>query len=96
MQTQQQLKAILRDLKPLLASRFHVRRLWYFGSFATGQPGPESDVDILAEFTEPLGRDFFELEKLLKNALHRKIDLVTPDALKRQLRESIMAQVRYI
>ncbi|HEX8428213.1 nucleotidyltransferase family protein [Hymenobacter sp.] len=96
MQTRQQLEATLRDLMPLLAERFHVRRLGYFGSFATGQAGPESDVDILAEFAEPLGWEFFELEELLENALRRKVDLVTPDALKRQLRDSILAQVQYV
>ncbi|MBT2558757.1 nucleotidyltransferase family protein [Hymenobacter sp. ISL-91] len=96
MQTHQQLEATLRDLMPLLAARFHVRRLGYFGSFATGQAGPNSDVDILAEFSEPLGWDFFELEELLEQALNRKVDLVTPAALKQQLREGILAQVRYI
>lgn len=96
MQTRQQLEAILRDLKPLLASRFRVRSLGYFGSFATDTAGPYSDVDILAEFMEPPGWEFFELEELLENALRRKVDLVTPDALKRQLRDSILAQVRYV
>lgn len=96
MQTRQQLEATLRDLMPLLTARFHVRRLGYFGSFATGHAGPGSDVDILAEFSEPLGWDFFELEELLEQALHRKVDLVTPAALKQQLREGILAQVRYI
>jgi len=96
MQTRQQLEATLRDLKPLLMSRFRVQQLGYFGSFATGQPRPDSDVDILAKFTEPLGWEFFELEELLESVLHRKVDLVTPDALKHQLRESILAQVRYI
>ena len=96
MQTSQQLEAILRNMLPLLTTRFHVRRLGYFGSFATGKAGPDSDVDILAEFSEPLGWDFFELEELLEKALDRKVDLVTPAALKQQLRDGILAQVRYI
>ncbi len=96
MQNRQQLEVTLRDLKPLLAARFQVQRLGYFGSFATGQPGPDSDVDILAEFAEPLGWEFFELEELLENALQRKVDLVTRDALKPQLRDIILSQVRYV
>lgn len=96
MHTRQQLEATLRDLMPRLAAQFHVRRLGYFGSFATGQPSATSDVDILAEFSEPLGWEFFELEELLETALQRKVDLVTPEALKRQLRDQILAQVRYI
>lgn len=96
MQTRQELEALLRDLMPRLTAQFHVRRLGYFGSFATGQAELDSDVDILAEFSEPLGWEFFELEELLETVLQRKVDLVTPQALKRQLRESILAQVRYV
>ncbi len=94
--TAQQLEATLRALQPLLAQRFHVRRLGYFGSFATGQPGPDSDVDVLVEFSQPLGWEFFELEELLENALQRRVDLVTVDALKTQLRARILAETRYI
>lgn len=94
--TAQQLEATLRALQPLLAQRFHVRRLGYFGSFATGQPGPDSDVDVLVEFSQPLGWEFFELEELLENALQRRVDLVTVDALKTQLRARILAETRYV
>jgi len=86
----------LRSLKPQLKQRFHVRRLGYFGSFATGQPHAQSDVDVLVEFSQPLGWEFFELEELLENALRRRVDLVTADALKAQLREQILLEVRYV
>ena len=94
--TAQQLEATLRALRPLLAERFHVRRLDYFGSFATGQPGPDSDVDVLVEFAQPLGWEFFELEEVLENALQRRVDLMTVDALKTQLRAGILAETRYV
>lgn len=94
--TAQQLEATLRALWPLLAERFHVRRLGYFGSFATGQPRPDSDVDVLVEFSQPLGWEFFELEELLENALQRRVDLVTVDALKTQLRANILSETCYI
>lgn len=94
--TAHQLETTLRALRPLLAERFHVRRLGYFGSFATGQPRPDSDVDVLVEFSQPLGWEFFELEELLENALQRRVDLVTADALKAQLRAKILAETRYV
>ncbi len=80
----------------MLAERFHVQRLGVFGSFATGLAHSESDVDVLVEFSQPLGWEFFELEELLENALQRRVDLVTVDALKAQLRSQILAQVRYV
>ena len=91
-----QLEAVLRDLQPMLAARFHVYRLGYFGSFATGQQRADSDVDVLVELSQPLGWEFFELEEVLENALQRRVDLVTVDALKPQLRPWILAEVRYI
>lgn len=48
---------------PLLAVQFYVRRLGYF---ATGQAELDSEGDILAEFSEPVGWDFFELEESLE------------------------------
>ncbi|QKG57297.1 nucleotidyltransferase domain-containing protein [Hymenobacter sp. BRD128] len=94
--TAQQLEATLRALQPLLARQFHVRRLGYFGSFATGQARPDSDVDVLVELAQPLGWEFFELEEMLENALQRRVDLVSIDALKAQLRTKILAETRYV
>ncbi len=94
--TAPELEAALRALRPLLTTRFHVRRLAYFGSFATGQPRPDSDVDLLVEFAQPLGWEFFELEEVLEQALQRRVDVVTVDALKQQLRAGILAQARFI
>lgn len=94
--TARDLETTLRAMRPLLAARFQVRRLGYFGSFATGNPRPDSDVDILVELAQPLGWEFFELEELLENALQRRVDLVTVDALKAQLRDTILAETRYI
>ncbi len=94
--TPAQVEETLRRLRPLLAERFHVRRLGYFGSFAAGRPRADSDVDVLVEFSQPLGWEFFELEELLENALQRPVDLVTVDALKTQLRDKILREVRYV
>lgn len=86
----------LRALKGELKRRFHVRRLGYFGSFATGRAHSDSDVDVLVEFSQPPGWEFFELEELLETALRRRVDLVTTGALKAQLRDRILREVRYV
>ena len=94
--TTNHVEQVLRSLRPLLVERFHVSRLGYFGSFATGQQRPSSDVDVLVEFSQPLGWEFFELEELLENALQCPVDLVTTDGLKTQLRDKILQEVRYV
>jgi len=86
----------LKDLKPILASKFNVKRIGYFGSYADKSQTENSDLDILVEFSKPVGWEFFTLEKFLEDRLGLKIDLVTKNALKEQLKHSILNQVRYV
>jgi len=86
----------LKDLKPILASKFNVERIGYFGSYADKSQTENSDLDILVEFSKPVGWEFFTLEKFLEDRLGLKIDLVTKNALKEQLKHSILNQVRYV
>jgi predicted nucleotidyltransferase len=72
---------------------FGVRSLSLFGSVARGEERPGSDVDILVEFERVGG--LFELVRLknyLEQTLGQPVDLVTPDALKPQLREKILRE----
>jgi hypothetical protein len=87
--------AILREALPELRARYAVKDIAVFGSVARDEAGPNSDVDLLVEFEA--GRaggyfKFFELQEDLERRLHQTVDLVTPDALKRQLRDRILME----
>jgi predicted nucleotidyltransferase len=86
----------LKALKPLMERKYKVKRLGYFGSFASQNQHQDSDIDILVEFAEAPGWDFFDLQDLLEERLQKKVDLVSINALKAQLRDSIVHQVRYV
>jgi len=86
----------LKELKPKLREEFSVQNIGVFGSFATESHSRDSDIDILVEFERPVGWKFFTLEKFLERVFDRKIDLVTQNALKQQLRDSILRQVSYV
>jgi uncharacterized protein len=86
----------LRDLKPDLYKDFSVKKIGLFGSFADETFTESSDIDILVELKRPIGWKFFSLEIYLENILGRKIDLVTKNALKEQIRDRILRQVNYI
>ena len=73
-----------------------VNKIGYFGSFATGHQNADSDVDILVEFNQPLGWEFFDLGDFLEKELNCKVDLVSIKALKPQLKEGILREVRYV
>ena len=86
----------LQGLKPQLQREYAVKTVGLFGSFADGTYTDTSDVDILVEFERPVGWQFFKLEKYLEKELHRKIDLVTGNALKEQFKPYILSQIHYI
>lgn len=86
----------LQELKPVLADKFHVSSIGYFGSYVNGQQTNESDLDLLVEFSEPVGWGFFTLEKFLEQSLGLPVDLVTRIALKERIKEPILNRVVYI
>ena len=86
----------LRQMKPELADKFHVSRIGYFGSFANDKQNENSDLDILVEFSEPIGWEFFTLERFLEQSFGIPIDLVTKNALKERIKDSILNQVNYV
>jgi len=70
-----------------------VRSLALFGSVARDDAAPSSDVDLLVEFSAPVGLfEFLELKERLEQILGVNVDLVTRDALKSQLRDRILAE----
>jgi predicted nucleotidyltransferase len=72
---------------------FGVRSLSLFGSVARGEERPGSDIDILVEFEQVGGLfEFVRLKNYLEKTLGQTVDLVTPDALKPQLREKILRE----
>lgn len=79
------LHALLREQK--------VAELFVFGSVARGEASPDSDIDILVAFSEPVGLfHFLRLRAALADALGHPVDLVTQDALKPAFRESILKE----
>jgi hypothetical protein len=72
---------------------FGVRSLSLFGSVVRGEERPDSDIDILVEFERVSGLfEFVRLKNYLEKTLGQRVDLVTPDALKPQLRERILRE----
>jgi len=86
----------LKNLKPILQKEFAVKEIGLFGSYSDDSYTQNSDIDLLIELERPIGWKFFSLELFLEDKLGRKIDLVTQNALKEQIRETIMQQVNYV
>jgi len=80
--------------KKNLYDKYKVTRIGVFGSFARGEETPDSDIDILVEFSEVPGMiDFLKTEEYLETVLKRKIDLVRENAIRAELKGVIMSEV---
>ena len=86
----------LNELKPMLQKDYAVKRIGLFGSFSDNTFNEESDIDILVELEKPIGWKIFSLEIFLEEIFNRKIDLVTKNALKPQLKNNILNQIQYV
>ncbi len=70
-----------------------VLTLALFGSVARGEDTPTSDVDVLVQFDGPATFDgFMDLKFLLEDSLGRRVDLVTVDGLREEIREEVLAR----
>jgi predicted nucleotidyltransferase len=86
----------LHDLKPILYRDYSVKQIGLFGSFSDDTYSEDSDIDLLVEFERPIGWKYFSLEIYLETIFGRKIDLVTKNALKKQIKDRILNQVKYV
>jgi len=92
------------DIQKVLSQRlahlkqtYGVERLGLFGSFSRNEQTPDSDIDLLVEFTKPVGFfQFLRLEKELSELLGRKVDLVTRNALKPHIGQRILGEVKHV
>lgn len=89
-------RAAIRDF----CRRHHIRRLAFFGSVLREDFRPESDVDVLVEFSPGHTPGFFglvDMQDELTRILGRKVDLLTPGGLSRFIRGEVLAsaEVQY-
>ncbi len=84
----------LRRLKPEMKRQYKAKEIGLFGSFVRQQQSESSDIDILVEFEEEADLlDLMGLTLRLEEELQRKVDVVPRDALRPELRESVLREV---
>ncbi|MFO7791542.1 MAG: nucleotidyltransferase family protein [Candidatus Saliniplasma sp.] len=91
----EKIKNILREHKLELKEKYNVKEIGIFGSYVHDDFDTSSDIDILVEFSEPIGWEFIDLKDELEELLGKDIDLVTKDALKPRIKPNIMKDVVY-
>jgi predicted nucleotidyltransferase len=78
-----------------LLKAYGIKGIRLFGSLARGEARAESDVDLLVEFESSAHIGMFEFSRLrreLSQLLGCEVDLATPDALHKDMKEDILKE----
>jgi predicted nucleotidyltransferase len=95
--TRQDILASLKKLKGEAEKEYFVKTIGVFGSVARNEETGQSDIDLLVEFSKPVGFvTFMRLEHFLSERLGKQVDLVTSDSLKPVIRQDVLAEVIYV
>jgi uncharacterized protein len=86
----------LEQLKPELVTKYHVRTIGLFGSVVRNDFTDESDIDIVVDFSKPVGIEFIDLANELESKLNRKVDLVSRNGIKPAWFQRIEPQIIYV
>jgi hypothetical protein len=71
----------LEAAKPTLRQKYPLAAIGVFGSYSRGEARPDSDVDILVEFSRPMGFEIADLAMELEEILGENVDLVSKEAI---------------
>ena len=87
----------LREHKIDLQKKYPLKSIALFGSYARGEENPESDIDVMVEFSEPVGFEFIDLlEELEKKFQEKKVDLISREGIKPHYRPYIEEDAIYV
>jgi hypothetical protein len=88
---------IIKAQEGVIKGNFHVEKIGLFGSVARGEETEKSDLDFLVEFEDGYETfdNYMELKFFLEDMFQRKIDLVTMEAIRPQMKAAILGEVIY-
>jgi uncharacterized protein len=91
------IRAAILPLKSVLQTRYRVTTLGIFGSYARHEQREDSDVDVLIDYIQPPSLiKVVELRDFLSETLERKVDVVTVNGLRADIKDQVLADVIYL
>ena len=84
---------ILQEQSEALMDSYPISALFLFGSVARDEAREDSDVDILVEFSQPIGLfQLIALKEDLETLLGRRVDIGTQRSLKPQVKGRVLQE----
>ena len=89
-------KQLLLQLKPVLREKYFVNSIGLFGSIVRDDFTSKSDIDIIVEFSKPVGIEFIDLANYMEVKLKKKVDLVSRNGVKEKYFHQIKSEIIYV
>lgn len=96
MQQLTHIKNKLAQLKPELAQKYHVQSIGLFGSVVRNDFTSKSDIDIIVDFSKPIGIEFVDLANYIELQLRQKVDLVSKKGIQEKYFKAIEKDIVYV
>ena len=90
------IEELLKKNMKYLKEKYFVKKIGIFGSYSRGEETPDSDIDILVEFSAPVGLEFFGLKIFLTSILNKNVDLTTENGIRPQMKNQILDEVVFV
>lgn len=87
---------MLTLLKPELVEKYHISSIGLFGSVVRDDFTAASDVDIIVDFSQPIGIEFVDLADLIEKRLNKNVDLVSKKGIKEKYYQAIEPEIIYV
>ena len=90
------IKQILTKLKPELTDKYHVSSIGLFGSIVRDDFNSNSDIDIIVDFSKPIGIEFIDLAEFIERKLKKSVDLVSKNGVKQKYFRTFESEIIYV
>ncbi len=95
--TQNQLIEIIKNMKDEAYKKYKATLKGIFGSYARGEAKEDSDIDILVEFhSNATLLDLTGLANFLEEKLEHKVDIVSQNAVREEIKPYIYSEILYL
>ncbi|MEZ5040142.1 MAG: nucleotidyltransferase family protein [Saprospiraceae bacterium] len=91
-----EIETILKENRNHFFNGYPITEMAIFGSVARNEATEESDIDIMVEFSAPIGFEIVDLVEELEDLLQHKVDLVSKKAIRPRLLQYISKDLIYV
>lgn len=88
--TTQQVIDFLSSQKPVFEKEYHIRKIGIFGSYARGEAGDDSDIDIVVELEKPDMFYMIGIKQDIEETLGVHVDIIR---MRERMNQSLKAQI---